>query len=641
MKNFVLLLTLFFVSTFSHAIPFRPNATEFELGQGASEVIKITADIGLGVSNPYIQLDNASGKWQFFNVGDAEASDLGSGSGSGGDGINVLTNEGIEDGVSDWTTSVISVSQVAYTNDLESNKNYAQTTASTASGEYIERTVTWPDMISGGCMAHLDYQNLGGMVLKIIDDAVEIAASDALESSTNWIKSPVLPFECPASGSVVNFRIESTGSGQLGNIDNLYLGSNKGFFPITSVDTLSAVFDNTGSATNLITSSADFIDSVARTGTGTSLITFKSGYFTVAPVVIGQAIQGTDVIVEASAISTNSVQIITQNHNSAVIQDADFNISVHKQGADTLQSNQAYTPEIADFLKGGEAFITNTANDWNIGTGSFTTGSTSSATMALGANSQPMQIACAGTEESSGFTCTGNENSGFSYNQKLAGATKVCAEFTVVSTGNSQRRFKLSETQNNSQTIVQDGKNIQYSDLENTSSTMQISMCEIFNFNETGKKTIRIFAQGSGSDSRLYAQNGLGSIRFSFEPIQHNVSRPIIQNMVDTSNSQKLTIDSCRINNNGTATTEGSQCSSWLSTVNRDSNGVVTITFSESYTEPPVCVCTTVNDGSDRKCEIDWASDIGLVGSIRVRTSAASSNSANDNDFSLICTGIK
>lgn len=633
MKNLILLLILAILSISSFAA--KITDSELKLGKKTAEDIKFTFDIGSGAANPFFKWDNASSSLFFSNDGSLEKK-IGSGSGSGGSGgINTLTNEGFEDGVSEWTLSGLTLTQNTYTNSLEVNTKYASTSASTASGEYIERSIAlWPSFITGGCVANFKYINGGGFNVEIYDGATKISESGAIPDSSEWVELDIVPFKCPASGSTAKIRIISTGAGQSISLDDVYLGSNKGFFPLSNINSYGARIQNTGATQSVLASSYDFIDSLVILATGEIKINYKAGIFTAIPSVIATAqCPSCETTVSDSTLTYATIQTRT-NDGAETRVDVNFDIEVTKQGADASKAQSGYTPSQYDFFRGGEGFITNSANDFNIGTGSDTAGETSSGVLYVNPNMESMQIACAGTEESSGTTCTGNEQAGFSFNQKVVGSTLVCAEFVMVSSSTSTRSFKLYETPNNAQTIVQGGNSKQY--LETNSISEGSKICEIFTFGSTGKKTIRLMASGSGAQGRLYAVSGAGALRFSFTPIQYNVARPVINNMVDTSYKSGLRVEHCRITNAGTPTTSDPACSSWITSLTDNGAGATYINFvSGTWSQPPSCFIEW-NGGGQGFLAMDTLS----VAGVQARTMNAA-QALIDIDFNVTCIGVR
>lgn len=97
----------------------------------------------------------------------------------------------------------------------------------------------------------------------------------------------------------------------------------------------SARIANNGTAT-ITSQSSPFIESVSRTGLGTVLVTFKSGFFSVTPSVnpADDSNTGSISIGTAGAASASSVTIETFNNVGNAYVDRDFSITVQRQGAD-------------------------------------------------------------------------------------------------------------------------------------------------------------------------------------------------------------------------------------------------------------------------------------------------------------------
>lgn len=127
--------------------------------------------------------------------------------------------------------------------------------------------------------------------------------------------------------------------------------------------------------------------------------------------------------------------------------------------------------------------------------------------------SDTVYIACSGTEEASGTTCTGDESVGISFSIPNVGPYRACASFTHYAATDSaadllDTYFQLVETPTNSQTISQNGKtrlghrvgsgNTSANPLE---LSLPIRICGNFNFSTTGTKVLRL----------MYAQNASGS----------------------------------------------------------------------------------------------------------------------------------
>jgi hypothetical protein len=207
------------------------------LGSGTDASKSITVD--RAGFDPYLKWDDSSDKWVFSNDGSIEKK-LGSGSGNGGGGINLLTNGSFEDGVAvNWSNIGGTVTGQTYTNAYEGNNAYAQF-ESTVIGDYIETAlVTVPDNFGAGCQTTFKVKiTSGSWSFKVIDGSSndlisETAFTDPGPTTGEWIDIPVKSLRCPEQGDEFKLRITSTATGII-NIDDAYLGSNKNTVSVAS-----------------------------------------------------------------------------------------------------------------------------------------------------------------------------------------------------------------------------------------------------------------------------------------------------------------------------------------------------------------------------------------------------------------------
>jgi len=99
-------------------------------------------------------------------------------------------------------------------------------------------------------------------------------------------------------------------------------------------------------------------------------------------------------------------------------------------------------------------------------------------------------------------------------------------------------------------------------------------------------------------------------------------------------------INSCKINNNGTATLDSSSglCSSWISSVSRTSLGSVTINFlANTFLNPPVCTLSTHTVGNAIPQRIQSSTASSVIAVFIVPNTAA----LVDVDFNITCHGVK
>jgi hypothetical protein len=133
----------------------------------------------------------------------------------------------------------------------------------------------------------------------------------------------------------------------------------------------------------------------------------------------------------------------------------------------------------------------------------YTSISNGSLDMVINPGSQPAQIPCSGTNPSTGITCSaGDEQIGVVFDVPSVGTYEVCASFTrainVPAAAFVASAFQLVETQNATQTILQEGKSRSVSTLgvgtstSTTESGSPHNVCGVFKFDSVGLKTIRL-----------------------------------------------------------------------------------------------------------------------------------------------------
>lgn len=106
-----------------------------------------------------------------------------------------------------------------------------------------------------------------------------------------------------------------------------------------STNEMGVRIENNGTASIISQHPANPILSVSRTGLGNVLVTFKVGFFTVAPAITGTMEAGSDTTgasVQKVGLTSASVTIITKNDGVVAI-DNDFSLTISRQGDDVKQ----------------------------------------------------------------------------------------------------------------------------------------------------------------------------------------------------------------------------------------------------------------------------------------------------------------
>lgn len=588
----------------------------------------------------YIKKTGSQGDW-FFSTDGVLEKKIGSGSGAGGaGGINLLLNNGFEDGLTNWTTSGGTLTQEDHVNSREGNLKFGRF-VSTLAAQYVESdAVTISDDISAGCMADFKYsQGDNAFDYKVLKspyvDPADVVSSGSVSDLTEFVKAPTITFPCD-KGSQYKLRVTSTGAGTI-DIDDLYLGSNKGFVDGESLNIMSANSDVSGNISN---ETRDFIQGNAvLSDTSLYTITFTPSYFTVKPncQVTARNGVGNSNSVKIESLSASGM-VVRGSFSSASVtfnkQATDFEISCEKVGVDRSQTQEAFTPEQANFLI-----------DVNIGGSNISLGNTSgsksnitSAGLDMVISKGAAKMTCNGSEVASGLTCSGSEAVGVHFNAPVAGRYKACATFVHNSSGTHS--FRLVETPINANTITEQGNSLW---LNQNPDVAGGRICSFFDFSSAGDRAVRLFYMGNTTGT-VYAdrESTLGfdqDINMTVELVNHNVSRPIIQNMVDTS-EEKVSVDRCAIriaSTTPTIDTAFSTCSPWLSGVaNIGVIGSARLDFSKAYNAKPVCTCVT---SPSSMCSMDM--DESSTTSVIVRSYTDAGASTGTAEIQVICTGVR
>jgi len=560
------------------------NGNSSTFGDGTTADKKFIFDTGAGASNPYFGFSNASNAL-VFNNGVTEKK-IGSGTGAGGGGINFIVNNSFEDPGSpilNWSNTGGTFTQETHTNGRDGNEKFARFVASGA-GQYFESDlVTLSDDVNnkGQCMAHFAYkQGDSAFKYEVLDELNVVKSTGTVSDLTVFKDAPIIVFDC-APGDQRKFRVTSTGAGTIDADGEVYLGSNKGF--------VSGVYANSikleGNDGRVITAVAEDVH-YSGTGNGwtsvgddnhykvqrnNSVIEIKTSvnfnaagldYLTlykndILYKELGDYVNyshhaGSYISKKGEFLKDDELSIRAVNGGTLLNANSNHYLVINEKSDD---AQEAWTPEQADFEV--DALLSNTSS---ISLGSnFTDTIPTSASITLSNIEGSCQVACAGTEESSGATCTGSESVGISCNIPRNGSYDVCAEISGRVTagtsggGDQGLSFKVVETENASQTVIQEHDSYVSWYIANTTvggnhthvSTQK--SCSTFNISSVGKHTFRSIFTGLGSaGGNSDLPNSIAGkntpIRYTIKMASHDVSQPILTNGAYWYPQQDLTV---------------------------------------------------------------------------------------------------
>lgn len=286
------------------------------------------------------------------------------------------------------------------------------------------------------------------------------------------------------------------------------------------------------------------------------------------------------------------------------------------------------------------------------------TNSSLSLTNNVGAGIISAQIPCSGTNAPTGTTCSsGDESIGVSWLQPTAGDVLACATFNAfhasgTSSGVVTSTFKIVETPNNAQTIIQEG------DSETMSRTIGVSAssnnlyfphrnCSTFSFTSAGQKTLRLmfeqFVVGTVLNSEIKADAdatlGQPTIHWEVYPLNYYQPAPLligsvvsnssgIERLVRASVTTICSISPCTIRSRTPDVTS----------ITRSSQGEYVMNIaSGTFSETPTCSCSAIDaSGNPRVCGIRQATSSPTAIAIHTQNN---SFVFTDLSFDVICQG--
>lgn len=512
-----------------------------------NSLLRASQGIKVGAGANEIRVN--AGNLEFSNDG-VLYKKFGTGTGGGSTGVNLLTNDSFEDGISTgWTSSGGAFSQQTFANGSEGNLKFARFVASGA-GQYFESTLrTIPTFVTGGCQADFKQVNVsanGLFKFEVLDSALNVLATANINQSA-WIKLPTLSFVCPTAGTTVKIKVTSLAAGTL-EVDKAYLGSNQNIVDslcqgtLECEDEFSASMSNTCVVTN---ENMDWIQSTTNPSTGQCIATFKTGLATVPLNCTVSVSSGAQYF--ASILSSTSTTVGTQVYlDNGVTGAQPVNISCQKQGADFAKAKPqtSVSPEQASWFIDANIGGAN-PNLSSASVSSYAEILDSSLDLVLNSGSASAEIACASGTASTGLTCSSAESTGIAFFPVLTGLHEICfsasrfADLASNSTANSV--FQVIETSNTSSSILTEGKQrISVGDAIGTgvahSGYVPFKACGAFNFSDLSKKTFRLMYEqatgGTVNTSALLADrtggNGQRDIHVSVRNLSFGQNRPIL-----------------------------------------------------------------------------------------------------------------
>lgn len=539
--------------------------------------LRVKQKVRVGTGDNYIGV--AGGNLVFSNAVGLEKK-LGSGSGSGAGGINLLTNDSVEDGVgTGFSNSGGTLTQGTHTNGMEGDTKYANFVSSVI-GDYLETTaVAVPDSLGKGCQATVKVKiTSGSWTMRVIDgssaDLIDTyTITDPGPTTGEWFEIPVKSLRCPSAGSTFKIRLTSTAIGTIA-ADKFYLGGNRNMVAVSGAgyvgkidfSTSDCSFTTTSaSITNVSDASCTKTVSGRVQARGDNVLgfsgTFPKGLCTVSAYGVfagSTAASSGDATIDLRINDeTNSVAGTTTR--SGFTSGATASVSTRSDqqtfkfsstgSAQTLAIQMAAINAESALFNGGSMYIscesdvtqeayTTSESEWfidaNIGGANSSAPSVSSSPLpwqstgwdlVLNTKSAPAKIPCSGGNAPTGLTCSaGNELLGIVFTNPRPGLYEVCGSMTMNANGSLSSTEWMELASTTSTTIVQLGKTRVQSYMSAGTNYHPLTNCGTFYFSDVKERAIVLHYETPGTVTSIFASR---TAVYGQEDI-HIVARPLL-----------------------------------------------------------------------------------------------------------------
>lgn len=256
-KYFNIFFAVMFLSVSLMAQTQQIGANKVVVGNKTAVDKTLEFNINQGAANPKLKASASTNKLQFSQDG-VTFKDVGSGSGSGGSGINLLTESGFESGINvGWTNS--GGTYAAATSGT--NLLYQTTSAtfqSSATAQFFESILfTVPEQLGNSdCLAKISYKGADANLFLTVLNASSVNVTGGVVTTLTpsaTRRDAKLYFTCPAAGTQIKLRVQSTAASVVGAFDEAQLGGTdfSGVSGITSDVNYSPVYTGFGVPTSV------------------------------------------------------------------------------------------------------------------------------------------------------------------------------------------------------------------------------------------------------------------------------------------------------------------------------------------------------------------------------------------------------
>ena len=654
-----------------------------------------------------LKWDGAASKLTFTNDG-SNFKNIGSGSG-GSAGFSLLSddNADFESGTALWTASggsftAISSGQAFGAQSGRFNASAASQTLSSASKTIV-------DGLKGKNGVGIAYIKTAATDYKLqVYDGTNVLAERVIAASTTY--DPVaVNFIFPSSGSV-RLRVISQSDAADLDLDNAYLGEATNLYEIAQATLVTSAYFAPTAGCNWSRTSTSFgafgataacpgptieyssgVGSPQTTDTDLPEVTVNNlppgNYVAVFEHALYPSTMGDTVGVLVSDGTTDSGRASkytgSTNESSSAHVSGTFTYTVAGNrtfkvyGAAATGASAVTIPndtagnsinslqfKLYRYPSASEIALKPDAAAWhvdaNIGGSNFSLGTTTQASyvemtdpgmdLVNNAGGVVAQIACSGTNPSTGLTCgAGDESNGIAFSVPRAGKVLACASFShYIQGANGGVAFQIVETPNNAQTILQEGKTrLQNNTADTGDQISTLRLCGTFSFASAGQKTLRVMYEQSlsaATNNEVLADRDSGTgqrdIHWEVYPIDQVMPMPVIANSVVSKRAGVTSTLDARLALSGASCTITSQ-SGGLSAANRTGAGRCQLTIEAGvFSAAPTCVVSADSPGASAFAFVAGDSALSAT-NVHVGVSDAATPSAADEPFAIHCFGPK
>lgn len=563
-----------------------------------------------------IKANRTTNKLQFSNDGSIYKN-LGSGSGGGGSGVNLLAelNGDFEDGDTQWTESGGTFTIDTATPLFGTNSGSWDASASSQTLDSTAATIN-RGMIGRSCFASVNYSYVGATgdyKFQVRDTGTLVTEIDLVALASGLSSKAVLYFDCPdtATDTLQVRIIANVADPAVIKLDNVFIGSDSTFFAKPQ-----DVFSAKISDTDVVSSeNIDWINgNCTDAASGDATCVFKAGIFAQAPnctcspneaAASGQC--------RVAAVSATQVTFHTNDNSGASVND---NMFVSCQKVESSANRETISLETVGSSWSGYHDSTCSWARTNTAYGD----PTADATCALGER----QNSNFGT-----VTSVAGLLPGITFTPKTTGNYFVCASFTtLIATAGADIGARLWD----GATVVDESGY----EGPNAGNNIAIKLCGIYYVNSTSSKTLSIQTKASAGAATIQALTNTTAIEWSIFPISQNFPAPVFNDIRNKADGGEPGVKICTWATSGAATVlrATGNCGSGVGA----GVGVGTGRYDyvpNVFTVAPSCTCAVISASAGQHCHFVSDPTTSLV---QVITSNATPAAANAGHM-LTCIG--